>query len=116
MDISAFYKAYQIWFELKRPKDVWKTLGKLTEEVGEVAEGLFAFDGSKTKIRKLAKKGQTPKDSLKEEIADVMIVAMNLASVVDISHEELFEQMRLKSVNRVQDILGEKDVRCGRCS
>ena len=102
MDISSFYEAYQDWFIAKRPRDLWKSMGKLTEEVGEVSEALSAFDGSKKKIRKLAKKGQTPEDSLKEELGDVIIVVLNLAALAGISHEELFEQMRIKSIQRTE--------------
>lgn len=105
MKFDDFFQEYKGWLELKQPNDIFMTHTKLTEEVGEVAEGLFALNGSERKINKLAKKGQEPIDSLKEEIGDVIITALNLAVACGISHEDLFSQMQNKCKKRISDII-----------
>ena len=108
MNISDFYSEYRKWLELYRPGNLWLAHTKLSEEVGEVAETLFALFGNEKKINKLAKKGQTPQEALKEELGDVIIVALNMAFLGGILHDELFKQMQNKCIERTEEWLRKK--------
>jgi len=101
----GFYEEYSAWFDAKRPKNILVSAIKLSEEAGEVAEAIVAFTGeSKNKIKKLFRKGQSPKDAVKEELGDVIVVCLNIATLCDISHEDLFETAAAKAKVRTEQL------------
>jgi len=67
-----------------RPKNNLYYIAKLSEETGELAEAVLAYEGSRRKIKKLAAQGHTPIDRIKEELGDVVNVAFLLAEQFDI--------------------------------
>jgi len=102
---KKFYTEYTAWFEAKNPNSIFVSALKLGEEAGEVAEALVAFTGSsKNKIKKLFRKGTTPKEAVKEELGDVIVVCLNIATLCDISHKELFEAAAVKAKVRTQEL------------
>ena len=102
---SRFHKEYTAWFKAKKPTDILVSAIKLGEEAGEVAEAIIAFTGkSKNKIKKIFRKGQTPKAAVKEELGDVIVVCLNIATLCDISHEELFEAAGRKAKIRTSKL------------
>jgi NTP pyrophosphatase (non-canonical NTP hydrolase) len=82
--IQKFYNAYMEYLPFKNPKRVFKCLGKITEELGEVAEACLAFDGNTKKTDKIAGEGQTPEERLAEEIMDTITCCFNLANAAKI--------------------------------
>lgn len=77
---------------------------KLMEECGEVAEAYVAHVfGSKKKIKKIAQKGQSPRDALIEEIADVVFVAELIALSQGISQEEIAKAIISKASKRASE-------------
>jgi NTP pyrophosphatase (non-canonical NTP hydrolase) len=98
-----FYKLYDEYVVVKKPGDIAKSTLKLAEEMGEVSEAVSAILGSKTKIKKIAKDGQTPKDRLIEELADVFVVVNNIAYLADIKVEELLKAGISKMKKRMDD-------------
>ncbi len=67
-----------------RPNNNLYYVAKLTEEAGELAEAVLAFEGSRRKIKKLAAEGVTPIERIVEELGDVVNVAFLLAEQFDI--------------------------------
>lgn len=103
---NRFYSEYTRWFSVKRPQDILISAIKLGEEAGEVAEAVIAFTGASTnKIKKLLKKGKTPKDAIKEELGDVIVVCLNIATLCKINHEELFDAAAKKVKRRTDKIM-----------
>ena len=74
-----------------RPKNNMYYGLKLTEECGELAEAVLAFEGSSRKIKKLKAQGVTPLERIKEELADVVNVAFLYAEQFDIPLSELLD-------------------------
>lgn len=107
MKLSAtfedFYALYNEYVKVKNPGDLARSVLKLSEEVGEVSEAASAMLGSKTKIKKLAKDGQTPRDRMVEELADVFVVINNIALLSDIRTEELIEAGMSKMNKRMKN-------------
>jgi len=102
---KKFYNEYTEWFREKSPTDLAISGLKLAEEAGEVAEAVIAFAGaSKNKIRKLLRKGQTPRDAVKEELGDVIVVCLNIATLCNIEHDDLFESAAIKAKRRTEEI------------
>jgi len=102
---KKFHEEYSQWFATKKPKSILVSALKLGEEAGEVAEAVIAFTGeSRNKIKKIFSKGQTPKEAVKEELGDVIVVCLNIATLCDISHEELFESAGRKAKARTQKL------------
>ena len=89
---NEFYSQYLEYLPLKNPKKHWKCLGKITEELGEVAEACLAFDGNDRKKEKLASEGATPKNRLGEEIMDVIVCCLNLANATNIDIDNMFRR------------------------
>jgi NTP pyrophosphatase (non-canonical NTP hydrolase) len=108
-NFKNFYSTYIEWFSTKNPKSLSDTALKLGEETGEVMEALSAFRGSKSKIKKLEKKGQTPRDAVLEELGDVVRVALNLATLCNIPHDELFLAASEKNGLRTAKIIEENE-------
>lgn len=84
--MEAFKNYYQSYLPYvnSRPtilENGLKTVIKLQEEAGEVAEAILAFHGSQSKTDKIVKKGLTPRKALKEEFGDVITVAFNVALI-----------------------------------
>lgn len=77
---------------------------KLGEEAGEVCEALAAFTGSESKIRKFTRKNKFPKVAVKEELGDVIVVCLNIATLCGIGHEELFEFAAEKTKRRAGNV------------
>ena len=103
--VRDYYESYLEWFALKRPTNLLKSACKLGEECGEVFESIAAFTGSKTKIKKLLEKGQTPRESILEECGDVLMVVLNIATLCGISHEELLIAAKKKADRRSEKML-----------
>jgi NTP pyrophosphatase (non-canonical NTP hydrolase) len=102
---KKFHEEYTKWFEAKRPSDILVSALKLGEEAGEVAEAVIAFTGSsKNKIKKIFNKGQTPKDAVTEELGDVIVVCLNVATLCNISHADLFEAAAKKAKVRTEKL------------
>lgn len=98
---SKFHAEYTRWFNIKNPTDILVSAIKLGEEAGEVMEAIVAFTGnSKSKIKKILQKGQTPRQAVKEELGDVIIVCLNIATLCGIPHEELFDEAGKKANRR----------------
>lgn len=74
-----------------RPKNNMYYGLKLTEECGELAEAVLAYEGSQRKIKKLRVAGVTPLERIKEELADVVNVAFLYAEQFDIPLSELLD-------------------------
>ncbi len=53
---------------------------KLVEECGEYAESIEYYNGNSRKVEKLSKYA-SPEEKLKEEISDVILVALGLANL-----------------------------------
>jgi len=105
---NKFHEEYTKWFKIKKPSNILVSALKLGEEAGEVAEAVIAFTGaSKNKIKKILSKGQTPKQAVKEELGDVIVVCLNIATLCGISHDELFESAGRKAGVRAQKKLEE---------
>lgn len=107
-NILKFFDEYNKYVSVRKPISPWKCLGKIGEEYGEVCEALFAHDGSNKKINKLANKGQTVKDSLEEEIADVIITCLNLTTSLGLSYDELLLKASEKMNRRALEWQKEK--------
>lgn len=107
----CWYDKYLEWFCLKRPNSILKSTVKLGEEVGEVCEAVAAFTGSESKIKKMQKKGQTPREALIEELGDVIVVVHNIATLADITHAELYEGALDKACSRITKISEKENVR-----
>jgi NTP pyrophosphatase (non-canonical NTP hydrolase) len=102
---KKFHEEYTKWFEAKKPKSILVSALKLGEEAGEVAEAVIAFTGeSKNKIKKMFSKGTTPRSAVKEELGDVIVVCLNIATLCGISHEELFESAGQKAKVRTEKL------------
>lgn len=93
-----------IYYEYLNPISIFEIISKLAEEVGEIAEGAYAFNGSRSKKTKLLKKGQTPKESLIEEIGDVIIVCLHILKYTDIKVGDLVNGIEKKLEARVKKI------------
>lgn len=98
---DRFYDTYKRYVIAKPFGNDYSTMTKLTEEVGEVAEAMAAFWGSKTKLNKFARENKTVAGALKEEIGDCLVVLLNLATSCKIPHEDLFEAMTIKAEERI---------------
>lgn len=87
-----------------RPKNNLYYVAKLAEETGELAEAILASEGSRRKIKKLAKAGATPRQRMVEELGDVVNVAFLLAEQFDIPLSEVLAagsaKLTAKRVNR----------------
>ena len=102
---NRFHGEYEKWFSAKKPRGILISAIKLGEEAGEVLEAIVAFSGhSKSKIKKLLKKGQTPKQAVKEELGDVIVVCLNIATLCGITHDELFESAGEKAKARTEKL------------
>jgi NTP pyrophosphatase (non-canonical NTP hydrolase) len=103
--IRGFFKTYQDYKDCRPPKGRADTALKLCEESGEVAVATFAIKGSKSKIEKIARGGQTPEENLIEELGDVIIVAMNVAHVNNIPLPVIFDTATKKMQERINERL-----------
>jgi len=107
MKLSAtfedFYNLYREYVKVKPPGDLARSILKLSEEVGEVSEAASAVLGSKTKIKKIAKDGQSPRDRMIEELADVFIVINNVSLLSGITTDELIEAGIAKMNKRMKN-------------
>lgn len=102
---DKFHQEYISWFKAKKPRNILISALKLSEEAGEVAEAVIAFTGaSRNKIKKMIRKGTTPKNAVKEELGDVIVVCLNIATLCDISHSELFEAAGKKAKLRTEEL------------
>lgn len=89
--IQQFLDMYADYYVLhKKPRSVIKCGLKLLEEAGEVAEAIFAATGNKKKTDKLLTEGDTPDMRLTEEIGDVIIVALNIATAAKLNLDNVF--------------------------
>lgn len=66
-----------------------RLLRKLLEEMGEYAEAIEFDNGASRKIEKF--KDKDPKEKIKEEISDVIMVALALASCEGLNVEDILE-------------------------
>ncbi len=103
-EFDEWYRTYEYWYCVRKPKNLLKSVVKLGEEVGEVCEAIAAFTGSATKQAKLETKGQTPREGLLEELGDVLVVVHNIATLANISHEELYSAAQSKAERRIEKI------------
>ena len=102
---NKFHEEYTEWYKAKNPRNILVSAIKLSEEAGEVAEAIIAFTGeSKNKLRKILNKGQTPREAVMEELGDVIVVCLNIATLCGISHEELFESAGNKAKVRTNKL------------
>jgi NTP pyrophosphatase (non-canonical NTP hydrolase) len=101
--IQKFYNAYLEYLPLKNPKRHWKCLGKITEELGEVAEACLAFDGNTKKTGKIAGEGQTPNERLSEEIMDVVVCCFNLANAAKLDIDQMLLECVKKTDAKTRD-------------
>jgi NTP pyrophosphatase (non-canonical NTP hydrolase) len=92
-----------------RPKNNMYYGLKLTEECGELAEAVLAFEGSRRKIKKLAEQGVTPQERIFEELADIVNVAFLYAEQFDIPLSELLDQGSKKLREKRLNIAGRAD-------
>lgn len=74
-----------------RPKNNMYYGLKLTEESGELAEAVLAYEGSRRKVKKLKDAGVTPLERIKEELSDVVNVAFLYAEQFDIPLSSLLD-------------------------
>jgi len=82
---------------------------KLSEETGELAEAILAFEGSRRKIKKLAEAGVTPIERIQEELGDIVNVAFLLAEQFDIPLSVLLDTGSQKLKNKRLKIGGRAD-------
>lgn len=107
---KVFYTEYTRWFKSKRPRDILLSAVKLGEETGEVLEAVYAFSSkSKRKIKKLLDMGHTPKTAIREELGDVIVVCLNIATLCGISHTGLFEAAAEKANKRTAELMEKKN-------
>lgn len=105
MHLDKLEEAINNYFKHHANTDAHYYLIKLMEECGEVAEAYVAHSfGSKKKIKKIAQKGQAPRDALVEEIADVIFVCKLIALNQGISQEEI----ALSIINKANKRANEK--------
>jgi NTP pyrophosphatase (non-canonical NTP hydrolase) len=71
-----------------------RLLRKLLEEIGEYCEAIEYFHGATRKIQKF--KGVSPGEKLVEEIVDVAMAALVLASIEGVNIQSALEIIRLK--------------------
>ncbi len=108
---NRFHEEYTAWFEAKRPKNILVSAIKLGEEAGEVAEAIIAFTGaSRNKIKKFLRKGQSPRSAVKEELGDVIVVCLNIATLCEIDHGDLFDSAARKAKKRTEGLKKVKEV------
>lgn len=105
---DKFYQSYLDWYEAFSPTNLTLSTIKLGEEAGEVMEAILAFHGSQSKIKKLRKKGQAPKESIIEEVGDVIRVALNIATLAGVSHADVFDEATKKNRTRTKKCLKTK--------
>jgi NTP pyrophosphatase (non-canonical NTP hydrolase) len=92
-------------------KDGTFYIGKLSEEVGEVAEACMAtMYKSATKSEKILRAGQTPKERLTEELGDVCNILLTLAKVNNIEPEEIFEMAAKKVQRRIEKRMPKQEI------
>lgn len=92
-----------------RPKNNMYYGLKLAEECGELSEAVLAFEGSRRKILKLRKVGDTPRERIIEELADVVNVAFLYAEQFDIPLSQLLDQGSKKLKEKRLKIGGRAD-------
>ena len=83
-----------------RPKNNMYYGLKMAEECGELSEAILAFEGSSRKLKKLRAQGVTPLERIKEELGDVINVAILLAEQFNIPLSELLDTGSIKLKNR----------------
>ena len=93
----------------KKPKNVLKCAVKLAEETGEVAEAISAFIGNEKKTKKLAADNHTPEEALSEELADVIIVAFNIAHAANLDIDKMLLSAAAKMKGRADKKLADKE-------
>lgn len=108
--VQEFYDLFADYYvKHKKPKNVLKCVVKLAEETGEVAEAISAFAGNEKKTLKLASENDTPEERLAEELADVIIVALNIAHAAKLDPDFVFskgmEKMKQRTEKRIADKL-----------
>lgn len=74
---------------------------KLLEEIGEYAEAIEFDNGATRKVKKF--QGKDPKAMLKEEISDVIMVALALARAEGFFIEDVLESIETKLSKREQE-------------
>jgi len=94
--IQQFFNMYQYYVAAKKPKNVLKCAVKLAEETGEVSEAISAFMGNEKKTKKLAEANNTPEEGLSEELADVIIVALNIAHAANLDIDKMLLKATVK--------------------
>lgn len=92
-----------------RPNNKLYYMVKLSEETGELAEAILAFEGSRRKIKKLAEAGVTPIERIQEELGDIVNVAFLLAEQFDIPLSVLLDTGSQKLKNKRLKIGGRAD-------
>ena len=92
-----------------RPKNNMYYGLKLTEECGELAEAVLAYEGSARKIKKLRAEGVTPLERITEELADVVNVAFLYAEQFDIPLSVILDNGITKLRNKRLKIDGRAD-------
>jgi len=100
--IQEFLDTYKEYVSWRQPKSVLKCTIKLGEEAGEVAEAVLACQGNTRKKQKIAETNQTPLERLEEELADVIIVALNIAYTKSIDLDHMFEEATKKMRNKIE--------------
>ena len=107
--IQQFYDMHKNHYVIaKKPKNVLKCAVKLAEETGEVAEAISAFMGNEKKTKKLAADNHTPEEALSEELADVIIVALNIAHAANLDIDKMLLSAAAKMKGRADKRLAEK--------
>ena len=107
--IQEFYDFFKNYYVIhKKPKNVLKCAVKLAEETGEVAEAVLAFVGNEKKTLKLATENDTPEGRLAEELADVIIVALNTAHAAKIDLDFMLSQATEKMKQRTDKRIADK--------
>lgn len=104
--IQQFFDMYADYYVIhKKPRNVTKCGLKLLEEAGEAAEAISAFTGNQKKTDKLLLEGTTPTDRLAEELGDVIIVALNIATAAKLDLEDLLlaavDKMKQRTDKRI---------------
>jgi len=109
--IQQFLDMYQNHYVVaKQPKNILKCTVKLAEETGEVAEAVSAFIGNEKKTKKLAADNNTPEEGLSEELADVIIVALNIAHASKIDIDQMFLTAAAKMKRRTDKRISDKQL------
>ena len=83
-----------------------RLLRKMLEEIGEYAEAVEFKNGATRKLAKFS--GQDPHYKLKEEISDVIMVALALARVDGLKIEDIFEVIKEKLSKREDEFVRSK--------